>query len=286
LPQFWGGFFVTDLLNLIIPAPTNFFGGAFANPLSRHFPGFSSEQSGYLGLPLVIILWVFLRRGHRFSGALLLALLALSLGPRLVLLGHATSLPLPWALLRPLPLLGNALPARLMLYVALAAALAAARWVAEAPPGRAYYRRVAFGLLAALCLWPMPRPVQPIPAATFFAPGQVEAALGKKPQLLILPFGFYSPSSYWQVESGFAFAQTGGYLGFPPTSMQRNKVMINFYFENHLPGLPAAFAAYCRSTGTQYVVAEPGAPADITSAMTGWGWTKRHFGDADVYTVR
>ncbi|MGO9817521.1 MAG: hypothetical protein ACLPJJ_09515 [Acidocella sp.] len=285
LPKAWPWFFSTDLLNFVIPTPTNAIGGAFFAPVTRHFPGFTSEQSGYLGLPLIILLWLGLRRGKAYLRWLLLGLIIASMGPQLWFGGRDTGIPLPWALIHALPLLGNALPARMMLYASLAVAVAVALWVAEAQGPRTRYARLALGALAAAFLWPAPRPVQPIPNSAFFAPGRVEQVLGQGAKVAILPFGFFSPSMYWQAESGFAFAQTGGYLGFPPARVQQNTKLMRYFFGLDAPGGVPAFAAYCRQTSTQFVVAGPGAPQEMLAGLRGLGWVSRQVDDVTMFTV-
>lgn len=280
LPKAWPFFFSTDLLNLIIPTPTNAIGGVAFASVSRHFPGFVSEQSGYLGLPLIILLWLALRAGRAYLRWLVLGLIIASLGPRLWLSGHDTGIPLPWMLIHALPLLGNALPARMMLYASLAIAIVAALWVAEAPR-----RRLPLGLLAAAMLWPTPRPVQAIPHSAFFSPGRVGQVLGQGAKVAVLPFGFFSPSMYWQAESDFAFAQTGGYLGFPPQRVQQNTALMRYFFGLEVPDIVPAFAAYCHETGTQYVVAGPGAPSDMVVGLRALGWPVRQVDDVTVFTV-
>jgi len=285
LPKAWPWFFSTDLLNLVIPTPTNAIGGALFAPLTEHFPGFTSEQSGYLGLPLIILLWLGLRRGKAYLRWLILGLIIASMGPQLWLGGRDTGIPLPWMLIHALPLLGNALPARMMLYASLAIAIAVALWVAEAHATRERYARFALGVLAAAFLWPMPRPVQPIPNSAFFAPGRVEQVLGQGAKVAILPFGFFSPSMYWQAESGFAFAQTGGYLGFPPERVQQNTALMRYFFGLDTPGFVPAFADYCRQTGTQFVVAGPGAAADMVAGLQSLGWEQQEVDGILIFTV-
>jgi hypothetical protein len=140
-------------------------------------------------------------------------------------------------------------------------------------------------VLAAAMLWPAPRPVQPIPHSAFFAPGRVEQVLGQGARVAVLPFGFFSPSMYWQAESGFAFAQTGGYLGFPPERVQQNATLMRYFFGLDAPGIVPAFADYCRQTGTQYVVAGPGSPDDMTAGLRALGWPARQVDDVTVFTV-
>jgi hypothetical protein len=286
LPKGWPDFFSTDLFNLIVPTGTDRFGGTALAAFNRHFPGFPSEQSGYLGLPLLAILWAYLRRGHWFSGLIFAGAVLLSCGAHLWLLGRQTGIVLPWALFQHLPLLGNALPSRLMLYAALTAAIIPALWVAEATAGKKRNLRLGACLVAVLCLFPASRPVQPIPFSPFFAPGRVQAILGDHARILILPFGFSSPAAFWQAENHFGFAQAGGYLGYPPVELQGNTSVMRLFFGLDSPDLPAAFAAYCRDTGTQYVVAAPGSAPALSAAMTAIGWKMRQAGDMKVFTVQ
>jgi hypothetical protein len=189
-----------------------------------------------------------------------------------VLLGH-------------LPLLGAALPARLMLYPALASAVMAALFIAQAPAGKARRSALRLTALACLALTPVPHAVSPVPYSTFFAPGRVAAVLGPQPRLLILPFGITGPSSFWQVQSNFAFTQTGGYLGYPPAALQGNMPLMRLYFGLPSPDLAPALARYCTATGTQYVVAGPGAPGFALAALSTLGWAARRVDDVTVFTV-
>jgi hypothetical protein len=81
----------------------------------------------YLGLPLVVALvWfaVFLRQRRTilFAGAMALIALVLSLGPRLLVDGHLTSIPLPFVVFENRPVVGGLIPERFALYTALFAA--------------------------------------------------------------------------------------------------------------------------------------------------------------------
>jgi hypothetical protein len=249
LPGFWPRVFVLDPFNLLIPTPLDAFGGALMAPLSGRFPGFLAEQAGYIGLPGFVLLWLALRRGWAYLRVLLLGFIVAACGPGLVLGGRVTGLPMPWALIHALPLLSNALPARMMLYASLCVAMVVALWLADAPSRGRY----ALALLAALALWPTPRPVQ--------------AKLGPAPRLCVLPFGIESPAIYWQVESGFGFSQIGGYLGFPPRKLQGNGVLMRGFFGLDDPGFAAAYVAYCRAEGAADIVAGPGTPASLVAAL-------------------
>ncbi|MGH9071247.1 MAG: hypothetical protein ACRDX8_08830, partial [Acidimicrobiales bacterium] len=117
--------YVTDLANLIAPTAVQAIGPA---GVAQHFPGGLVESNGYLGIPLILVVGWALWRCRRVpavpvAGLVGLVALVLSLGPRLVVGGHVTGAPLPWALLDRLPVLRDVLPSRLAVYVDLAAAL-------------------------------------------------------------------------------------------------------------------------------------------------------------------
>ena len=285
LPAHWPLVYVTDPLNLILPTIGTGLGGSWAFPITRHFSGMLDEQGAYLGLPLLFILWGYCRGHARFFGILLVGIILLSCGPRLWLAGVSTHIPLPWALLRHLPFIGMALPARFMLYASLAAAVVTSLWIAQAPPSQLRRRRLLIGLLACVVLLPTPHGGQPVPRSTFFAPGRVQAALGLHKRLLILPFGMTGPSSFWQQESRFSFAQTGGYLGFPPKAVQADTPIMWFYFGLDHPGFTPDFIRFCQSTHTDFVVAGPGTSAHVMAQMQALDWRTQKIDDVTVFSV-
>ncbi len=284
LPPYWPLMFSTDPLNLVIPTLSTWFGGAFAWPVSRNFTGFLSEQSGYLGIPLCVILWMYLRRRGRFLRIMLLGIVLASCGPQLWFAGRQTHIPLPWALFRHLPFLGAALPSRFMLYASLLAAIIAALWVAEAPEGPKRRLRLIAGAFAALWLVPMPHPVETVPYSAFFKPNRLQAMLGAHARILILPFGVMGASSLWQAENQFGFAQTGGYLGYPPGAAQADPIM-RFYFGLDSPDFASDLTAFCRKTGTEYVVAGRGITPHVMAEMQALAWPARQVDDVTVFTV-
>jgi hypothetical protein len=284
LPDFWPVMFSTNLLNFVLPTIMDRWGAALALPITSHFPDFTDEQNGYLGLPLLVILWCYARGGGRYLTWLLAVILLFSLGPVLWLGAVRTGVVMPWALFRHMVFIGAALPARFMLFGDLVAAVIAALWVAAAPAGAAR-RRWILAACAAIVLMPAPHGVMDIPESSFFAPGRVEAVLGPRPVVLVLPFGILGPSSYWQAENQFGFVQTGGYLGFPPASVQKDEKLMRFYFGLDTPGGIADFGRYCETTGTGYVVAGPGTPAHVMAEVRSLAWPARQVDDVTIFTV-
>ena len=118
----------TDLLNLVLPTPYQLVAPGAATRVSHEFSGLYHEATGYLGLPLLVLLvvvairqWDDLRiRVASVTGALLLVL---SLGPWLHVGKEALRVPLPWLAFGKLPLLKHVLPGRFTLFTWLAVAV-------------------------------------------------------------------------------------------------------------------------------------------------------------------
>ena len=286
LPAAWPYYYTADLLNLVIPSHGNLFGAPFLF-LSHHFNGGVQEQDIYLGLPLLLLIWLFAREQFsQPSGRLLmvcfLVFLLCSFGPWLWIGGHFSAIGLPWILAVHLPLLGSALPTRFALFVSLTAAIIAALWIAR-PERR--WARLGIGLVCCVTLLPRPHPWGPLPYSAFFAPGRVEALLGPNPRVLILPFSINGPSSYWQMENHFGFTQIGGYLGFPPEPMQKYGVMAEMVGNNPQPEFVPEFVRFCQAMRTQYIIIGPGANLVLVKAISTLNWSTRKIDDVTVVTV-
>jgi hypothetical protein len=102
-----------------------------------------SENDGYLGIPLILLIVVVLglcwsNRWIRFGALMGFVTTILSFGVHLVVDNHVTSIPMPWDVLRHLPFADNIIVSRLSLYTAFFVALVMAlamrdlktRWVA------------------------------------------------------------------------------------------------------------------------------------------------------------
>lgn len=285
-PAIWPYYFTADLANLVIPSAMNLFGAPFS-AISGHFSLSASEQDAYLGLPLLVLIYLFARgqmrepRG-RYLVSCFLVLLVCELGPQLWVAGHITPIVLPWMLLVKLPLLGAALSARFTMFTALVGAIIAAYWLAQ--PGARRWR-LALGALACIALLPVPHPWRSTPYSNFFQPGRVQAVLGPDARLLVLPFALHGPSSFWQMENGFGYTQVGGYLGFPPRPAQSFKAVGELFGGTMEPGFTEDFATYARAAGAQYVVAGPGTGVDLLAAITTLGWPQKQVDDVTIFTV-
>jgi hypothetical protein len=290
LPDFWPSLFVATPGGFILPGPNTLFDWAPANGLINRFPGDEQELATYLGIPLVAIIYLYARQNWRARQVraltiIIAGLTVLSLGPKLWIGNVETAIPLPWAVLMRLPLFSNALPIRFALFVAFAAATMVALWIKEAAGGGARARRLGAGLLACAAIWPAPARQFAVPSSSFFAPGGVQHAIGQNRQLLILPFGFSGPSSYWQVENNFGFTQTGGYLGFPPRGMQHFAAVWELTAQDPAGIKPADVADFAQGTKADYIVAGPGTPAAEIAVIAQLHWRERKIDDVTIFDV-
>jgi hypothetical protein len=290
LPAEWPYYFTADLLNIVVPTRLDAIGGSWFTGISGNFKGGISEEDAYLGLPLLLIIVLFARDNKnlpaaRFPLALFLVLVIASFGPQLWIDGKFSRIMLPWRIAMNVPLISSALPCRFALFSSLVAAIIAALWIAQAPPGRSRRLRFDAGLLACFVLLPAKHQVIKPPHSAFFQPGRVEAVLGPDPRLLILPFAISGPSSFWQQESGYSFAQTGGYLGFPPASMQHYAAVGQLFGNYQGPGFVNDFKVFCSATQTQYVVAGPGTSAAMLAALVQLNWPVQKIDDVTIFTV-
>jgi len=222
-----------DLLGTIVPNAVQWFRPAFTVAMGNGFIGGDiGEVGGYLGVPLVlIVILIVWRQRHvglvRFLAGMLIVCEVLSLGSRLVVANHVTSIPLPWALVANLPLLRSDLPNRFALMsswcVALLVASGLASWSAtdsrtrrtsRRPAPR--WRRMALGLLGvgALVAYvprvPFPHGALPDTPAFFTSALDNQIPDGS----VVLPFPIatvpYATPMYWQMRTNFRWRMIGG----------------------------------------------------------------------------
>ncbi|MGO9508663.1 MAG: hypothetical protein ACLPXZ_15420 [Mycobacterium sp.] len=214
----------TDLLNLLLPTPYQLLAPDAATRVSHEFSGLYHEATGYLGLPLLVLLvvvairqWDDLRiRVASVTGALLLAL---SLGPWLHIGKEEPHVPLPWLLFSRLPLLKHVLPARFTLFTWLAVAVIVAIIIARAT--RLAPRPAAQWLLAvvAALVVILPAPLGRMPA--FTPPYFREWAshhIGPDETVLVAPYatdGALTAPMLWAAETDYGLKMPEGYAYMP-----------------------------------------------------------------------
>ncbi len=231
-----------DLLGPVVPTVEQRVAPAHLAAIGSHFAGGSVTENGiYLGIPLVIVLVAVVVRYRRdllvaTVAAVGLCCFVLALGSPLTIDGHATAVPLPFALLRKTFLFQNVLASRFSLYVDLCAAvllgigldrlLAARRAarIAAAEPGAGRRRRravppwrasaLAAVLVAAVLVPLVPRfpyahqaaeipPYFSSPAVRQIPPGSV---------VLSYPYDAppYNDAMLWQAATAMRFEIVGG----------------------------------------------------------------------------
>jgi hypothetical protein len=211
-----------DLLNFFIPTglvALSHDWGLTGPPV--HF-GEDSEAGAYLGVPLLLVIALYLWGRRRTpAGRALAALLGLAviaaLGTKLQVNGHRLVV-LPWRLVSSLPAFNNVLPVRLSLYVWLLASVILALWAASSARR---WLRVLLPALVVVTVLPhfgtVPYLGHPYWKTTpdrppFFTDRLYRSCLRPGETVLVFPFGQRGDSLLWQAESGFAFRMAGGYV--------------------------------------------------------------------------
>ena len=204
-----GDLYRNDLAGFVVPIHQVWLGSGWAAGLARHF---SSEGSAYLGLPLFVLGAIVAAR-HRGDVRVRVVAVAtatvavLSLGSHLSVGGHATGLPLPWALFAHRPLVESLVPVRfgVVLDLGFGALLA----VALDDVGG--WRAVA---LTGLCLLPL---VPTLPFRTtrwsvpaFFASTRSELRNGALIVISPYPSEADPPVEVWLAEAGARWRSGGG----------------------------------------------------------------------------
>jgi hypothetical protein len=143
-----------------------------------------------------------------------------ALGSWLTVDGHQLAVLYPGAWLAARPLFKQAMPVRLMVFAALAAAVMTAQWAASS--ARPSWLRVALPALAALAIapnlaWSAWSRTPDVPS--LFTTSLYKSCIGRGENVLLLPFGTLGDSMMWQARTGFWFRDAGGYISpYPPPS--------------------------------------------------------------------
>jgi hypothetical protein len=216
--------FSTDLLNLILPTPYQLVSPGAATQVSHEFSGLHHEATGYLGLPLLVLLvvvtvrqWDDLRvRVATVTGALLLVL---SLGPWLHIGNQALHVRLPWLPIGELPLLKHVLPGRFTLFAWLAVAVVVALAIQRAT--RLVPRSAACWLLAVATaiffILPAPLQRQPFYTPPFFH-NWASHDIGPDETVLVAPYfvnGVEAAPMVWAAEADYGLRMPEAYAYLP-----------------------------------------------------------------------
>jgi hypothetical protein len=216
--------FVADLANLVVPTMASL-GGWWTRHFAASFPANDSERGTYLGLPLLVVVALYAWDRRRSPGArwLLVAFVvsvAAALGSWVTVHGKELFVFYPGAWLAAKPLFKQAMPVRLMVFAALAAAVMTAIWAASSR--RPVWLRVTLSLLAVVAIapnvsWAGWSRTPDVPS--LFTTSLYKSCIGRGENVLLLPFGTLGDSMMWQARTDFWFRDAGGYISpYPPPS--------------------------------------------------------------------
>jgi hypothetical protein len=228
-------YYVSDLLNFLLPTHVQLIAPSSVTRVSDHLAGFG-EQTAYLGLPLIALLALVVRRSWhlpvvRWAAIAGGALALLSLGDTLHVAGGDTRVPLPWALTTDIPLVHQILPVRFSLVVFLLVGLLVAVFVdaiAATPQWRPRLVGAGAVALSVAALFPaVPLLTSPIAAPGFFSRPSDLHSLAEGSVVLVAPFAAVgvADAMYWQAKAGMWFRMPEGeafvpspYPLYPPPS--------------------------------------------------------------------
>ncbi len=283
--------YVTDPRNFFFPTIVTYFSTPYLLNISGTYDGNASEQGAYLGLPLILLVAVFFaaRRHQPYVKPLALVTLLLilfTLGPHLQIGLRSSHVLLPWELTRHVPLIGELLPSRFTMYIALSTGIAAALALATA---RGPWRWVNYGLAVAACIVLYPnRSILSWwawPSAPFLTAENVRATLGKLPNVLVLPFADAGPGMAWQLNARMSFQQTGGYVGFVPATEKADPAFAEL--RNGLGDAASinALQDLCVTHHVQYILLAPNTPPALSTAILALHWPVRVEPGVTIVTV-
>ena len=289
------GQYQSDLLSAVLPTSNQVIAPTSATAVSDHFANNLSENSAYLGIPLVVLLLAagaVCRRSKVVIIGVLLTIGAyvLSLGSPLLVGNHNTGLALPGGILRHLPLIDGAVLARFSVFMFLFAALVlgvAAERLRRWPrwPNQAIGLPVAVlvGGAALIPLVPaLPYPEISVDTPSFFTTAAVDSVPQSSVAIVYPPTTpLDADSTLWQASAAMRFKMPGGYVLVPVRKgppVWGSATLTTAMLEGiqggaqitETPALRHALRAQWRRWGAQTFIMGPGGDETAARAFVTW----------------
>ena len=241
----------TDLLNYIIPTQTTYLGGNALSRISSTFGG-PAENGAYLGIPLLTILFIYFvktweRKLTKLFFTMFVVILVCSLGPIL----HIEGIPLmaaPWALVKFIPFINQALPMRFPMFLFFISAIVTGLYIQEYNKLKYVYVLLLLTILFLLpnldniYLWR-----SKALTAQFFSNDTYKKFIKKNDNLLILPYLYRGPGTYFQAIDKYYFKLNDGFIGYNPKQIFDWPLLVQTFYhsvKNPLPGFSEDFMCY------------------------------------------
>lgn len=215
--------YVTDLANLVQPV-LQFFGTDHGHNQDLPYTGNAAEWTGYLGVPLLIIIAIVVITRWRKRPEVPVATIAmvclalLSLGPHLHVSGHNTGIIMPWWIFVHLPVVNNVITSRFSVAVSFLAAVLVAVFVEELLRMRRPAVRLAGAaliVLAALSFVPAGMRTTQVATPAYLTSSALGQDVPKGSVALVLPY-IYGPDGQhpmlWQANAGMQYRMVDGWL--------------------------------------------------------------------------
>lgn len=244
---------VANLLEYIMPAPITYLGGITFMPLTNLFIGNYNEMGAYLGLPLIIILIVYIIRNWsnkhvKFLSIMLLVIFFASIGTP-IRVGNVSIGRGPGILILLMPLLNMAVPVRFSMYISFLSSIIVALFLNKYKKSFLAYLSVSVAIFFMIPNIPgrynnfmdskisMPKIFSTTEYKKIFYPNE---------NILIIPFGVNGSSMFYQAMDKFYYRTSDGYLGQSPQYILKFPILNTLYGKKVIQHLQSNLLYYIK----------------------------------------
>jgi hypothetical protein len=285
--------FSIDLLNFVVPTEVNLVGAnRWFSAISSRFTGNPIERDGYLAFPLIAIVvgWSFRNWRNRRCRPFILLLAAITmatLGPLLQVGGRFVA-PMPWLIIQYFPMLKNALPARMMVFVFLIVAVITAIWFSDSETSPRV-KAIAGAMIVLLTLPNLSKGfwTTRIDTPQFFTDGTYARYLSPRDVVLALPWGDQGMSMLWQAECGMCFRNVAGWTGLSRFEVRRWPIVNYFIGDEDVPEPELQLKAFLARMGVNAILIEDDSAnsTDLNALASRLGLSRIKVGGVSLYRV-